>query len=145
MGTSNWYEKSVIFKQSEDSQKFYIVKSGEVLCLKLFKERLIPIFLAKAGDILGESAMISGATYDYSAICLEPVELHEIPAHNFKEIFREAPEWIGQLMATMINRYQQTSNFIAENRAIDNDVISEEYYTPQMENEFKKLISNKIE
>lgn len=145
MAISNWNEKAVIFRQGEEAQKFYVIKSGEVLCLKSFKDRLIPVFLAKTGDVLGESAMISEALYDYSAIPLESVELHEISTHQFREIFKDSPEWIEQLMSTMIKRYQHTTDFIAENRAIDSAVISEDYYTPQMENDFKKLILNKIE
>jgi hypothetical protein len=40
----------------------------------------------------------------------------------------------------MIERLMNTSNLIAENRIIHSSVISDELFTPQLENEFKKTL-----
>jgi CRP-like cAMP-binding protein len=45
--------RSVLFKEGADAAKLYIVKSGEVLCLKASQDRIIPVFLAQKGDVLG--------------------------------------------------------------------------------------------
>ncbi|MCP5916110.1 cyclic nucleotide-binding domain-containing protein, partial [Klebsiella pneumoniae] len=55
--------RQVIFKEGAKANKLYMVKAGEVLCLKSSKDRLIPVFLAKEGDIIGESAMIQDLVY----------------------------------------------------------------------------------
>jgi CRP-like cAMP-binding protein len=145
MAKSSWNYRSVIFKEGEEAQKLYLVKSGEVICLKASKDRLIPIFIAREGDIIGEAAMTPGAPYSYSTICLDSSELHEISAISFTQVFNQAPEWVSQLMTTMISRFQSTSVLIAENRVIDSSIISEDFYSPLIENDFKKLLSNKTE
>ncbi len=132
---------TVVFREGDPATQLYLVKSGEVLCLKSSKDRLVPVFLARAGDVIGEAAMIPTVPYTYSAIALERGELVGIPAENFAEVFRESPDWITQLTRTMIDRFQNTANLIAENRLIHPSVIAEDQFSSQIETEFRKLLS----
>ncbi len=132
---------TVIFREGNPATQLFLVKSGEVLCLKSSRDRLVPFFLAKAGDVIGEAAMIPTVPYAYSAIALDRGELVGIPASNFEEVFRESPDWITQLSRTMIERFQNTANLIAENRLIHPTVIGEEQFSSQLETEFRKLLS----
>jgi CRP-like cAMP-binding protein len=141
MTKSNFGFRAVVFKEGATADKLYIVKSGEVLCLKSSKDRLIPVFLAKPGDIVGEPAMISDLVHTYSAISLDNSELIEIPASNFHKALSEAPDWLMDLTTTMISRLQNTSSLIAENRMIHPSIIGEEHYSSAIEIEFKKLLS----
>lgn len=136
----NFGFRQVVFKEGTKANKLYLVKSGEVLCLKSSKDRLIPVFLAKEGDIIGESAMMQDHPYTYSAITMAQVELVEIANFSFKQVFSKAPEWLVDLTSTMISRFQSTSNLIAENRMIHPSIISEEQFDSQTEIEFKKLL-----
>ncbi len=136
---------SVIFKEGLPANKLFIVKSGEVLCLKSANDRLIPIFLAKEGDILGESAMMDKLDYTYSAISLSQVEVLEIPSQNFDQVFKMAPNWLKDLLTTMITRFQSTSNLVAQNRIVHPLVIDEDQFTPQTETVLKKLLTSKTE
>lgn len=133
--------RQVIFKEGAKANKLYMVKAGEVLCLKSSKDRLIPVFLAKEGDIIGESAMIQDLVYTYSAISMANTELLEVTSFSFKQVFSKAPEWLSELTTTMITRFQNTSNFIAENRMIHPSIISEETFNSQVEIDFKKLLA----
>lgn len=137
----NFGFREVVFKEGSPAKTLYLVKSGEVLCLKFSKDRLIPVFLAKSGDIIGESAMIEGNIHTYSGICLDNSELMEISGANFKQVFEKAPEWLSNLTATMISRFQNTSNLIAENRMIHSSIIEEDQFSSQIEIEFKKLLN----
>ena len=132
--------RSLIFKEGQKANKLYIVKAGEVLCLKSSKDRLIPVFLAKEGDIIGESAMIQEMPYTYSAISMAQSELVEVTSFSFKQVFQTSPEWLTDLTQTMITRLQNTCNLIAENRAVHPSIIGEDLFTSQVEIEFKKLI-----
>ncbi len=132
--------KAVIFKEGSKANKLYLIKAGEVICLKSHKDRLIPVFLAKEGDIIGESAMIEGLDYTYSAISMGATELIEVTSFSFKQVFSKAPDWILSLTTTMIERLMNTSTLIAENRIIHASVVSDEFFTPQLENDFKKLL-----
>lgn len=137
----NFGFRTLIFKEGMIATKLYLVKSGEVLCLKSSKDRLIPVFLAKEGDVIGESAIIEDLIYTYSAVALTQVELVEIPAGNFHEVFKSGPQWLQELSTTMISRLQNTSNLIAENRMVHSSIISEDIFTSQLEIEFKKLLA----
>ena len=137
----NFQFRSLVFKEGATANKLYLVKSGEVLCLKSSKDRLIPVFLAKEGDIIGESAMIQGAVHTYSAITLSNSELVEVTSFSFKQVFDKAPDWLVNLSSTMISRFQNTASLIAENRLIHPSIIGEEQFTAEIEIEYKKLLT----
>lgn len=132
--------KTVLFKEGEETRKLYLIKKGEVLCLKSTHDRLIPVFLAKEDDIIGESAMIGDNISTYSAVTLGKVELLEIPSQNFEEVLKSAPSWLVDLTTIMINRFQHTANLIAENRVIHPLIIEEDKFPSTLEVEFKKLL-----
>lgn len=133
--------RQVIFKEGQKANKLFIVKAGEVLCLKASKDRLIPVFLAKEGDIIGESAMVQDLVYTYSAISMANTELLEVTSFSFKQVFSKAPDWLTDLTTTMITRFQNTSNLIAENRMIHPSIIGEDTFNSQVEIDFKKLLA----
>lgn len=137
--------KTVIFREGDDASELLLIKSGEVLCLKSAKDRLIPVFLAKGQDIVGESAMLDGAPYTYSAIALTNVEVIKVPNTDFRQAFDAAPQWLVDLTITMVSRFQQTAGLVAENRVIHPSILSEEDFPSSLEIEFKKLLSNKTE
>jgi CRP-like cAMP-binding protein len=139
---SNFFQThKVLFREGDPAEKLFIVKTGQVLCLKASKERLIPVYLAKSGDIIGESSMLSDAPYTYSAIALTQVEVDEVENSKFREVLNGAPQWLIDLTITMISRFQNTAGLIAENRVIHPTILSDEDFPPQKEIEFKKLIA----
>jgi CRP-like cAMP-binding protein len=142
MSDSTFFDpKSVLFREGDDASQMMIIKTGQVLCLKASKERLIPVFLANGQDIIGESAMLSGAPYTYSAIALNRVEVMSVPSKNFTDALDAAPEWLTDLTLTMISRFQSTAGLVAENRVLHPSILSEEEFPPSLEIEYKKLLS----
>lgn len=142
MSNSIFFEpKSVIFREGEIATSLMIIKSGQALCLKASKERLIPVFFAREQDIVGESAMLKGAPYTYSVISMSRVEVISIPFTDFEEALKSAPDWLSDLATTMVSRFQSTAALISENRVFDPSVLTEEDYTSSIEIEYKKLLS----
>ena len=133
--------RTLVFQEGLPANKLYLVKTGEVLCLKSSRDRLIPIFLAKAGDIIGESAMVKELDYTYTAITFSHSELISVTAESFKEVFEKAPTWLTELTTTMISRYQSSANLLAENRMFHQSILSEELFPSELEIEFKRLLS----
>lgn len=133
--------RTVVFKEGVPASKLYLVKNGEVLCLKSSKDRLIPVFTAREGDIIGESAIVPELVHTYSAIVLNHAHLIEIPASNIQEVMKQGPDWLSELMTTMISRFQNTSNLMAENRVIHPSIIDEDQFSSAIEVELKKLLS----
>ncbi len=139
--SSYFQPKTVLFREGDDASRLMIIKSGEVLCLKASKERLIPVFLAKGQDIIGESAMLDGAPYTYSAIALSQVEVITVPNNDFRQALGVAPKWLIDLTLTMVSRFQSTAGLVAENRVLHPSILSEEEFTPSLEVEYKKLLN----
>ncbi|MES2528581.1 MAG: cyclic nucleotide-binding domain-containing protein [Bdellovibrionota bacterium] len=131
----------VLFREGEFAQSLYIVKRGQVLCLKRSKDRLIPVFRAEEGDILGENAILNTGAYGYSAVTITTAELMEIPSDSFKQILAKSPSWLLDLTSTMVQRFENTANLIAENRVFNDSIISEEDFPSSLEVEFKKLLN----
>jgi CRP-like cAMP-binding protein len=136
-------KKRLIFREGGPANKLYMIKSGEVLCLKQSKDRLIPIFTAREDDIIGENAMLKDATNAYSAIASSDVEVIEIPSSHFATVLKEAPEWLVELTSTMINRFERTASLIAENRIINSALVDETIFTDEFEVELKRVLDPK--
>jgi len=131
----------VLLKEGQPAEKLYIIRHGRVLCLKASKDRLIPVFLAGPGDIIGEAALLEDISNPYSAITLTHSEMTEIPSETFHEVMKHSPSWLQGLTSTMISRFQSTAQLIAENRVIDAQILNDEVYPDTLEFEFKKLLN----
>lgn len=131
----------VLFKEGELAQKLYIVKRGQVICLKRSKDRLIPVFRAEAGDVIGENALLDTGSYGYSAVTLTMAELLEIPSQNFRQVLEASPQWLLELTATMIQRFENTANLVAENRVFNDAILSEEDFPSSLETNLKKILN----
>lgn len=134
-------EKKVLFKEGDPAKELLLIKSGNILCLKKSKDRLIPILIAKEQDIVGESAILDDKTYQYSAIALGHVETIAITHDQFHEAFKKSPSWIKQLSELMVQRYSNTSSMIADNRILSPLILSDEEFTAEIEVELKKMIN----
>lgn len=132
----------VIFKEGAPASALYLIKRGKVICLKSFQDRLIPVHVAETGDLLGESAMIDGLVYTYSAISESPVELISIPTKDFQEVLKVAPGWLNDLTLTLVERFQKTASLIAQNRILSPKIMSEEEYPSSLEIQYKKLLKS---
>jgi CRP-like cAMP-binding protein len=142
MGNSKSYmAKTIIFKEGEPATDLFLVKSGRVVCLKSSKDRLIPVFVATDQDIIGEGAMTANGVYSYSAVSLSLCEVVPVPAGDFKSVIEQAPQWLIELTSTMIERFQNTANIIAENRVLHKSIMSEEDFTSSLEIELKKILN----
>jgi CRP/FNR family transcriptional regulator, cyclic AMP receptor protein len=131
----------VLFKEGDVARSLYIVKRGTVLCLKRSKDRLIPVFRAEAGDVVGENAILGGNPYGYSAVTITSAELIEIGSASFNEILKKSPDWLVGLTATMVQRFEKTANLVAENRIFNESILSEEEFSSSVENTFKKMLN----
>jgi CRP-like cAMP-binding protein len=132
---------TLIFKEGDEAHHLYLIKTGEVLCLKSNKERLVPVFKGRGKDIIGESAMLSETPYTYSAVTLTRVELIIIEHADFHDVLKEAPQWLTGLALTMVERFQTTASLVAKNRVFHQAIMTEEEFTPSAEIEFKKLLN----
>ena len=132
----------LIFKEGTEAEFIYVVEQGEVICLKLVKDRLLPVHVARRGDIIGESAIIENTPYTYTAITRSNVVLVKIPKSKFKEVLSFAPKWLTDLTKTLIQRFNTTSELIVGNKVLHPLIVPEEDYSSREEIEYKKLLKD---
>ncbi len=137
VGNFNYKAKDVIFKEGQSAGKVYEISSGEVLCLKWNKDRLVPIMIARKGDRLGEATFIRNGKYNYSAVALSYTETNPISIQTYKAEFSKSPEWMPALLGIMASRLHHTMDLLTENRI---GILSEQEFPPALEIELKKLL-----
>lgn len=138
VGNFSYKAKSVLFKEGESAGKVYEILSGEVLCLKWNKDRLIPVMIARKGDRLGEATFIKNGKFNYSAVTLSFTETNPVSIQTYKNEFAKHPSWMPALLGIMASRVHHTMDLLAENRV---GILSEEEFPPTLEIELKKLLA----
>lgn len=81
----------VVITEGDDSDGFYLIKSGEV---EVFSERKGYIFLNKlqSGEFFGEIAALTGQPRSASIRALGPCELLRLSGEDLQELLRATPE-----------------------------------------------------
>ncbi|MEQ8188344.1 MAG: cyclic nucleotide-binding domain-containing protein [Candidatus Eremiobacterota bacterium] len=88
------YDRGVIiFREREEGDKIYIIKSGKVMIYKrTLTGRETEIMTLSPGDILGEVSCIDGGAYEFNAkIHSEGTTLLAIGKNNFRELLKKYP------------------------------------------------------
>ncbi|MEQ8222371.1 MAG: cyclic nucleotide-binding domain-containing protein [Candidatus Eremiobacterota bacterium] len=86
------YDRGVIiFREREEGDKIYIIKSGNVMIYKrTLTGRETEIMTLSSGDILGEVSCIDGGAYEFNAkIYSEGTTLLSISKNNFRELLKK--------------------------------------------------------
>jgi len=81
----------VIFREREEGDKVYIIKSGKIMIYKrTLTGRETEIMTLSSGDILGEVSCIDGGAYEFNAkIYSEGTTLLSISKNNFRELLKK--------------------------------------------------------
>jgi CRP-like cAMP-binding protein len=88
----------VLFEEGEQPAGVYIVHSGEVALSTVLDGRKTRIRTARAGEILGLMAVISGRAHLSSAVAASPCEVGFIEVGEFRSLIDESPAvWFSVL------------------------------------------------
>ncbi len=136
------YEKdSVIFKEGDAPESFYIVETGSVRCLKWNDKRLSPVFTASSGEMVGEDCVLSDSNqYFYSAVALIQCRLIKIDKNDvFKYLNSQSP-WVRMILDNLSEKIQHTTDVIAEHRIIDDSLLKNIDFSEAEEVTFKNKL-----
>ncbi len=91
ISTEKYDRGVVIFREREEGDKVYIIKSGKVMIYKrTLTGRETEIMTLSSGDILGEVSCIDGGAYEFNAkIYSEGTTLLAISKNNFRELLKK--------------------------------------------------------
>lgn len=111
---------SVIFFEGNEINNLYLVKSGDVACVTLRNDRLVPVGMIQGAGILGESSIFSeDSASSYSAIAMTNVNLVEIPRSDIYKVLDSSSGWIRRILGDMSDKIINTTDVLAEHRIID--------------------------
>lgn len=96
--TVSYKPNSLIFKEGSKAGSCYIITSGKVHILKKTRKGVnVPLGLVKAGEFLGEMAMLSGESRSASALALTAVEAIVIDHAEFVSLLKAQNPFASRL------------------------------------------------
>jgi CRP-like cAMP-binding protein len=133
------FEKdSVIFKEGDIPEAFYIVRSGSVRCLKWNDNRLSPVYTATEGDIVGEDCVLSDSNkYFYSAVALSNCCLIRVEKNDVFKYLNSQSSWVRMILDNLSEKIQHTTDVIAEHRIKDDSLLKNIDFSEEEEVLFK--------
>jgi CRP/FNR family cyclic AMP-dependent transcriptional regulator len=91
---------SALFAENSSGKNMYFVASGEVALTRGGK----PLDVIKAGEVLGEMSVLTGAPRSATATARVACEVIELDASGFSKAIQKAPEFALMLLAILIKR-----------------------------------------
>jgi CRP/FNR family transcriptional regulator, cyclic AMP receptor protein len=83
----------IIFRENEPSERFYMLRSGQVLLEQSISDQVTACVAAiKPGYSFGWSAMLENETYTVSAVCEEASEVYSFKWQKIRKLFEQDPE-----------------------------------------------------
>jgi CRP-like cAMP-binding protein len=92
-----------VFKESEDGQSVYVLKSGEVKACKTAPDgELFTLTIMKDGDIFGEMSFLDGRPRSATIIAMSDLVTYVIERSDFETIVDENPRIIYKIMRNIV-------------------------------------------
>lgn len=106
---------SIIFKEGEKSDKFYMIKKGKVLIYKKMNDyQIITKDMLDEGEMFGEMSLLSDKIRTSSAICVGECVIAEADINNLKYLLRHNPDFAQKLLITVIERFKRSEEILIE-------------------------------
>ncbi|MFQ5441479.1 MAG: Crp/Fnr family transcriptional regulator [Thermodesulfobacteriota bacterium] len=92
-----------VFKESEDGQSIYIIKSGEVKACKTAPDgELFTLTILKDGDIFGEMSFLDGRPHSSTIVAISDVKVFVINRTDFENILESYPKITYKIMKNIV-------------------------------------------
>ena len=142
--TIDYSEGDIIFKAGDIINKLYIIKSGEVTCIAINNDRLVPVYnvIDSAGVIGEDEFFFNKRKSNYFAIAMSDVKVMEIPKADIMKFVNSSSDWIHILFN--ISEKVAHTDVITEHRIIDEKFNGGKLLTAKEEVLIKKSLGKKI-
>lgn len=132
---------SILFKEGDLPDSFFIVMSGKVITVKWFDGRLTPVYTAVEQDIIGEDCVFSdGEEYFYSAIAVENTEVIRINKADVFKYIDSQSAWVRKILKNISDKIEHTCEVIAEHRILDDKLLADSEFTDEQEASYRSKL-----
>ncbi|MFQ5427772.1 MAG: Crp/Fnr family transcriptional regulator [Thermodesulfobacteriota bacterium] len=92
-----------IFKESEEGQSIYIIKSGEVKACKTAPDgELFTLTIMREGEIFGEMSFLDGRPHTSTIVAISDIDVYIINRDDFETIIEGHPWIVYKLMKNIV-------------------------------------------
>jgi CRP/FNR family transcriptional regulator len=109
----------LLFKEGDDSQDFYIVKSGGVRIFRSLGQKDMTLDTIGPGMVAGEIASISEGVRTASGEAVSDTEVIRISKEEFAVIFEKIPEWFRKIALILVQRLREVDEKISRTGKTD--------------------------
>lgn len=120
-GTHRLYRDSdVIFREGDQGNEMYIIKSGQVKLTKKLYGIMVKIAVLDEGDFFGEMSLFDDSPRSAMAMAIGKVELVAVDRSRLHEYFRSDPDMAVTIVQAMAQRIRnidaQLTEIVAKGR-----------------------------
>lgn len=110
----------VLFTENDAATELFVVVSGRIaIANRSIDGRESVVALMERGDLLGEMPLFDGLARSAEARALEPSEVIAIPYAPLREIYRDRPELLWNVVEMLANRLRNTDEQLADSVFLD--------------------------
>ena len=105
--TSTYPKGALLFMERQDARGAYVLCEGEVkLSISSSEGKTLIMRVAKAGEILGLMAALSGGSYEVTAETIRPCQVAFVRREDFQRFVAKHPEAAQGVARQMTTQYQ---------------------------------------
>jgi CRP/FNR family cyclic AMP-dependent transcriptional regulator len=112
----------LLFRENENSQDFFIIKSGSIKIFKKIGAKEVTLDTLGPGMVAGEIASIDNVIRTASGIALSDTEAIVIPRHVVERILETIPDWFRKIAQILVQRLREVDEKIF--RSLKSDYTS---------------------
>ena len=109
-----FYSKGPIFREGDEGDVMYVIKSGKVKVTKNMYGIMVTIAELGPGDYFGEMALLEGTPRSASALAETQVEAEVLDREGLTERVASDPQFAFTVLRTMSHRLRQIDERLAE-------------------------------
>lgn len=132
----------IIFAEGSPSQFLYIVNYGEIGIFKENNNRLFPISTIGPKDFIGELSMFTEGVRTASAIAMENSELYLIQKTHVRQVLKNCPKWVTNIMLILAERLRSTTLLLREHHITDDMSEMNQKLKPENLAKYWKLLQD---
>ena len=133
----------VILREGKTVNELIIVKSGDVACVTLSNDRVVPVYTISGAGVVGEDGILSeGRASAYSAIALTDANIIKIPKEDIMKFIDASSSWVKNILFDISDKVSKTTEVISEHRIIDDRFNGGKLLTGEEEVMIKKSLSS---
>ncbi|MDR2494637.1 MAG: cyclic nucleotide-binding domain-containing protein [Spirochaetaceae bacterium] len=110
---------TVLYAQGEPAEELYVIQSGSVKITKIVNNSEILLAILKAGDFVGEMAILESKPRSVTAVTYEECALLAVSKETFPQVAASNPQIISRLIRTLADKIWFLYRHLANTDLID--------------------------